>query len=168
LIVWIARKIWLTDSASAELVREIAAASAEQSTGATHAHVRNRPATPDGGIAVTPKLTADVVIPRIDSHAMVQTTDRVVVVGASTGGTKALREFLQRLPHDSPGLVIVQHMPEHFTASFAQRLDSLCRISVKEAADNDTVIRGSALIARLCSGCQPRQSSGAVSITFSR
>jgi two-component system chemotaxis response regulator CheB len=78
---------------------------------------------------------------------MVQTTERVVVVGASTGGTEALREFLQRLPHDAPGIVIVQHMPEHFTASFAQRLDSLCRISVKEAADNDSVIRGLALIA---------------------
>jgi two-component system chemotaxis response regulator CheB len=78
---------------------------------------------------------------------MVESTDKVVVIGASTGGTEALRELLEALPHDSPGLVIVQHMPEKFTASFADRLDKLCRVSVKEAADRDSVIRGRALIA---------------------
>jgi len=71
----------------------------------------------------------------------------VVVVGASTGGTEALRIFLEALPADTPGIVIVQHMPEGFTRSFAQRLDSLCRINVKEADNNDTIIRGRALIA---------------------
>jgi two-component system, chemotaxis family, protein-glutamate methylesterase/glutaminase len=95
---------------------------------------------------VAPKLTADVMLPKPD-RAIVETTDRVVVVGASTGGTEALREFLEALPEDAPGIVIVQHMPEHFTEAFAKRLDGLCRISVKEAADNDTVIRGRALIA---------------------
>ena len=78
---------------------------------------------------------------------MLKTTERIVAVGASTGGTEALRVFLEAMPADSPGIVIVQHMPEHFTAAFAKRLDGLCRISVKEAADNDTVIRGRALIA---------------------
>ena len=74
-------------------------------------------------------------------------TEKVVVVGASTGGTEALREFLEAMPADCPGIVIVQHMPEMFTARFAERLNQLCRVTVKEAADGDTVIRGQALIA---------------------
>ncbi|PKN71871.1 MAG: chemotaxis response regulator protein-glutamate methylesterase [Deltaproteobacteria bacterium HGW-Deltaproteobacteria-10] len=95
-----------------------------------------------------PKLTADAVIAKpLTNAAMVETTDKVIAVGASTGGTEAIRVFLERMPSDAPGIVIVQHMPEHFTKSFAQRLDSLCKISVKEAQDNDTVITGRALIA---------------------
>lgn len=94
-----------------------------------------------------PKLTADAVLPRAAAHSMIETTDKVVAVGASTGGTEALRCFLQALPGDCPGLVVVQHMPEKFTASFAERLDQLCSIAVKEAADGDCVIRGQALIA---------------------
>ncbi|MBE0602273.1 MAG: chemotaxis response regulator protein-glutamate methylesterase [Deltaproteobacteria bacterium] len=93
------------------------------------------------------KLTADAVLEKAAVKSMVKTTEKVVVVGASTGGTEALREFLEALPADTPGIVIVQHMPEHFTAAFSSRLDGLCRITVKEAADNDTVIRGRALIA---------------------
>jgi two-component system, chemotaxis family, protein-glutamate methylesterase/glutaminase len=81
------------------------------------------------------------------SHALVDTTEKIIVIGASTGGTEAIYEFLKALPPHSPGIVIVQHMPEHFTTSFARRLDSLCRVTVKEAHDNDTVIRGQALIA---------------------
>jgi two-component system chemotaxis response regulator CheB len=96
---------------------------------------------------VEPKLTADAVISKPSSKAMMQTTEKVVAVGASTGGTEALRFFLEQFPPDAPGLVIVQHMPEHFTAAFARRLDGLCRLSVKEAENNDTVIRGRALIA---------------------
>src|SRR4029078_4931834 len=60
---------------------------------------------------------------------------------------EALRVFLEELPADCPGIVIVQHMPEHFTAAFARRLDGICRVTVKEAADNDTVVRGRVLIA---------------------
>lgn len=97
--------------------------------------------------SIAPKLTADAVIEKPGRRAMVQTTEKVVAVGASTGGTEALRVFLEAMPHDAPGIVIVQHMPEHFTAAFARRLDGLCRISVKEAADDDSVIRGRALIA---------------------
>ena len=78
---------------------------------------------------------------------MIRTTEKVIVVGASTGGTEALKIFLEALPPDSPGIVIVQHMPEHFTTAFAKRLDTTCRVSVKEAEDNDTVIRGRVLIA---------------------
>ncbi len=96
---------------------------------------------------VEPKLTADAVIPKPTSKAMIRTTERVIVVGASTGGTEALRIFLESLPLDSPGIVIVQHMPEQFTAAFAKRLDGICRVSVKEAENNDTVLRGRALIA---------------------
>ena len=96
---------------------------------------------------VQPKLSADVVIPKVVSKAMLQTTEKVVVVGASTGGTETLKIFLENLPPDTPGIVIVQHMPENFTKAFAKRLDGLCRISVKEAEDGDTVIRGRALIA---------------------
>ncbi|HIJ95220.1 MAG TPA: chemotaxis response regulator protein-glutamate methylesterase [Desulfuromonadales bacterium] len=96
---------------------------------------------------VAPKYTADVIMEKPLSQAMIQTTEKVVVVGASTGGTEALRIFLEMLPEDTPGIVIVQHMPENFTAAFAKRLDTLCRVTVKEAAHNDTVVRGRALIA---------------------
>jgi two-component system chemotaxis response regulator CheB len=84
--------------------------------------------------------------PRAKS-AMLETTEKVVVIGASTGGTEALRALLEVLPADAPGIAIVQHMPEVFTRAFANRLDSLCQISVKEAESNDTVLRGRALIA---------------------
>ncbi len=96
---------------------------------------------------VPPKLNADVVLPPPSGKAMVRTTERVVLVGASTGGTEALRSFLEALPADSPGIVVVQHMPENFTASFARRLDSLCRMDVKEAVSGDSVLRGRVLIA---------------------
>lgn len=96
---------------------------------------------------VTPKLSADVIIEPPPRKAMVRSTDKVIVVGASTGGTEALRVLLTSLPEDSPGIVIVQHMPEYFTSAFAKRLDQTCRLSVKEAADGDSVVRGKVLIA---------------------
>ena len=95
---------------------------------------------------VEPKLTADAILSRATS-AMLETTEKVVAIGASTGGTEALRALLEVLPADAPGIVIVQHMPEIFTRAFADRLDGLCQISVKEAERNDTVLRGRALIA---------------------
>jgi two-component system chemotaxis response regulator CheB len=75
------------------------------------------------------------------------TTDKVVAIGASTGGTEALRTILEAMPPDAPGIVVVQHMPEVFTRTFADRLDRLCRIEVKEAASGDRVLAGRALIA---------------------
>ncbi|MBF0136273.1 MAG: chemotaxis response regulator protein-glutamate methylesterase [Magnetococcus sp. DMHC-1] len=97
---------------------------------------------------VAPKLTADAMMPPPSANrAMIQTTEKVVAVGASTGGTEALREFLEEMPGDSPGIVIVQHMPENFTKAFSNRLNSLCQMTVKEAEDNDTVVRGRVLIA---------------------
>jgi two-component system, chemotaxis family, protein-glutamate methylesterase/glutaminase len=89
-----------------------------------------------------------VVVTRKPIHqSMAQTTDKVIAVGASTGGTEAILEFLQAMPIDSHGIVIVQHMPEIFTRSFAERLNRICAITVKEAAHGDSIIRGRALIA---------------------
>ena len=96
---------------------------------------------------VEKKFTADVIIPRLSSSPVMETTEKIVVVGASTGGTEALRVFLEQLPASSPGIVIVQHMPEKFTASFAQRLNTICDITVREAKDRDTITGGCALIA---------------------
>lgn len=93
-----------------------------------------------------PKLSADAVLAK-SKTILTETTEKIIVLGASTGGTEAIRYFLESLPADTPGIVIVQHMPELFTASFAQRLNAICTISVKEAANNDTVLRGQALIA---------------------
>ncbi|CAN7239213.1 protein-glutamate methylesterase/protein-glutamine glutaminase [Rhizobacter sp. LjRoot28] len=92
------------------------------------------------------KNTADVILPPT-TRAMTQTTERVVALGTSTGGTQALEAVLTALPRVCPGIVIVQHMPEKFTAAFAARLDSLCQIAVKEAENNDRVVPGRALIA---------------------
>lgn len=83
----------------------------------------------------------------IRTMAMTRTTHKVIAIGASTGGTEALTALLRVLPADAPGIVIVQHMPEHFTRSFADRLNQLCAIEVKEAANDDTVMPGRALIA---------------------
>jgi two-component system chemotaxis response regulator CheB len=96
---------------------------------------------------VQPKMSADAILAKPTGKAMARTTERVVLVGASTGGTEALRIYLEALPKDCPGTVIVQHMPENFTAAFAKRLDGLCQIEVKEAADGDRVLTGRALIA---------------------
>lgn len=98
---------------------------------------------------VQPKLSADVMLTKVTEKQILslETTEKVVIVGASTGGTEALREFLMALPPDAPGMVIVQHMPEHFTTSFAARLDSLCKVHVKEAQNGDSVVRGQVLIA---------------------
>lgn len=96
---------------------------------------------------ITPKLSADSVLEEPRGRAMIRTTDQVMVIGASTGGTEAVRFVLEALPQDALGIVVVQHMPEGFTRSFAQRLDTLCRITVREAADGDSVLRGHALIA---------------------
>ncbi len=95
----------------------------------------------------TAKLNADVMLARAGPRAMIKTTETIIAIGASTGGTEALKVFLEALPPDSPPVVIVQHMPEHFTAAFARRIDSLSAITVTEARDNDRLLRGHALIA---------------------
>ncbi|MCE5233870.1 MAG: chemotaxis response regulator protein-glutamate methylesterase [Mizugakiibacter sp.] len=93
------------------------------------------------------RYTADIILAPGEARAMARTTERVVAIGTSTGGTQALEEVLTALPRVSPGIVIVQHMPEKFTAAFAARLDGLCQVAVKEAVNNDRVVPGRALIA---------------------
>ncbi len=99
-------------------------------------------------LRVVAKNTADVILPAAAAHgAMIQTTERVVALGTSTSGTQALEAVLTTLPRVCPGIVIVQHMPEKFTAEFANRLNRLSQIMVKEAQSNDRVVPGTALIA---------------------
>ena len=93
-----------------------------------------------------PKLSADAMLPG-NISAMAQTTERIVAIGTSTGGTQALEAVLTQLPRVCPGIVIVQHMPEKFTAAFAERLNSLCQVEVLEAKQGDRVIPGRVLIA---------------------
>ncbi len=111
-----------------------------------------------GLIRVASKVNLDSIIakdrPGIDpkrleynSSAMIATTRKVIAIGSSTGGTEALRRVLMPLPKSCPGIVMAQHMPPGFTSSFAERLDSLCEIEVKEAEDGDAVIPGRALLA---------------------
>ncbi|MFP4476030.1 MAG: chemotaxis response regulator protein-glutamate methylesterase [Desulfatibacillaceae bacterium] len=114
---------------------------------AAKARVR-KPTTPAPAVKrPEPKYTADAVMAGTWRPMPLRTTEKVVVVGASTGGTEALRAFLEAMPMDAPGIIIVQHMPEHFTRQFARRLDTDCRINVKEAENFDSVLRGRALIA---------------------
>lgn len=96
---------------------------------------------------IAPKLTADAVLSSATSHAMAQTTESIVAIGTSTGGTQALEVVLTALPRVCPGIVIVQHMPEKFTEAFANRLNGLCQIEVREAKSGDRVVPGLALIA---------------------
>jgi len=117
---------------------------------AARARVSGRRAPPPDLVPVREpekKLTADAMLPPPTGRAMARTTESIVCIGASTGGTESLREVLTALPANSPGIVIVQHMPERFTASFARRLDDLCEVDVKEAEDGDAVLRGRVLIA---------------------
>ncbi|HTN93144.1 MAG TPA: chemotaxis response regulator protein-glutamate methylesterase [Gallionella sp.] len=91
------------------------------------------------------KYTADAILP--STKGRYSSTEKLIVIGASTGGTEAIKEVLTKLPADAPGILVTQHMPEHFTKSFADRLNSLCRISVKEAENNERILPGFAYIA---------------------
>ncbi len=93
------------------------------------------------------EVTNQVVPPSAQITPLSQTSNKIIAVGASTGGTEAIKEVLVRLPANTPGLVIVQHMPPKFTTAFAERLNSLCALEVKEAQDGDSVVTGLALIA---------------------
>ncbi|RNF33202.1 protein-glutamate methylesterase/protein-glutamine glutaminase [Paracoccus methylarcula] len=96
---------------------------------------------------VQAKLSADAVLSPPSSSAMVKTTETIIAIGVSTGRTEAVRSVLEAMPANCPPIVVVQHMPEHFTAAFARRLDGLCGISVSEARHGDRMLRGHALIA---------------------
>jgi two-component system chemotaxis response regulator CheB len=108
---------------------------------ASQAQIRPRP------MVVVPRLTADAVLPRKSKPGSASFLNGVIAVGASTGGTEALRVFLSALPTDCPPVVIVQHMPEVFTRAFADRLNRECEIEIAEARDSDRLYPGRALIA---------------------
>ena len=124
--------------AASDLIRMVKAAA--------RANIKNLKLIDTGPRSTPPKLTADAVLAaphRKDSPA----TERIIAIGASTGGTQAIESILAALPTDAPGIVIVQHMPEKFTALFAQRLNGLCAVEVREAQNDDEVRPGRALIA---------------------
>ncbi len=98
-----------------------------------------------GSQAVQETFSADAILPSVAGRLF--STEKLIVIGASTGGTEAIKEILTGLPADAPGILVTQHMPEHFTKSFADRLNSLCRISVKEAEHNERILPGYAYIA---------------------
>jgi two-component system chemotaxis response regulator CheB len=114
---------------------------------AAHAAAMARPGRRAMPLKVAPKLTADAVVAAAAPHAMIETTEKVILIGASTGGTEALSTVLGALAADTPGVLIVQHMPEKFTTAFAGRLNGLSAMEVKEAESGDTVLRGRALLA---------------------
>jgi len=107
--------------------------------GAAGAHVARR-----GSSAPSKPLAAS---PAVDLVAMTATTDSIIVIGTSTGGTQALEQILAKIPRTCPGIAVVQHMPEKFTAAFAKRLDGLCEVDIKEAESGDRLIPGRVLIA---------------------
>jgi two-component system, chemotaxis family, protein-glutamate methylesterase/glutaminase len=120
---------------SAYSVSDMSAQLAEKIRAASRARIIKRDITAQGAADKEP------------IRALAQTSNKVIAIGASTGGTEALKNVLTRMPPNSPGIVIVQHMPANFTAAFAARLNDLSQISVKEAEDNDSVTPGSALLA---------------------
>ena len=124
-----------------QLIDEVRAA-----RGARLSNLRPAADTPTG-LENRVKLTADAMLQAPSGRTMFRTTERIVANGTSTGGTQALEYVLPRLPRDCPGIAVVQHMPEAFTASFARRLNQLSQIEVKEAASGDRLVAGLALIA---------------------
>ena len=108
---------------------------------AAQLHVRKITAAP----VIQEKLSADAILPSIAGRF--STTEKLIIIGASTGGTEAIKDVLTKLPADVPGILVTQHMPENFTKSFADRLNSLCKISVKEAEHNERILPGYAYIA---------------------
>ncbi len=108
---------------------------------------------------VNPKLTADAMLPRRAGRPPVG-AQSLIAIGASAGGTEALREVLQSFPEDAPPALVVQHMPEAFTTAFAARLDALCAVEVREAADGDLVVAGRVLLAPGNRHMMLRRSSG--------
>lgn len=131
-------------------VKQFLQESAHALTDAVKAAARARVGRPRAAVPGPksgPKLTADVMLPPVTGDAMRMTTEKLIALGTSTGGTQALEAVLTQLPRVSPGIVVVQHMPEQFTAAFAARLNGICEIEVREAANGDRVRPGLALIA---------------------
>jgi two-component system chemotaxis response regulator CheB len=95
----------------------------------------------------TPSASADAILAKRDSQRRLRTTERIIAIGASTGGTEAIKEVLIRLPPDTPGIVITQHIPKLFSGAFARRMDACCQVSVCEAEDGQQILRGHAYVA---------------------
>ena len=134
-------KRFLQEDASNDLVEAVKAAARANVRRLVDTTTMQRP------VSVSPKLNADAMLAPPGAARLGQTSEQIIAIGTSTGGTQALEVVLTALPRICAGIVIVQHMPEMFTAAFAQRLDSLCQIEVLEAKNNDRVIPGRALIA---------------------
>lgn len=120
-------------------MRDYADMIADKIRAASKARIKSRPIQVAGGTKASGQL------PSIRNP--LTSSEKLIIIGASTGGTEAIREFLMQMPSDCPGILIAQHMPEGFTRSFARRLDSLCKISVNEAAGGERVLPGHAYIA---------------------
>jgi len=106
---------------------------------------RRTTTTPPG--AVAPKNSADAILPAAARGRMLRTTERIIAVGSSTGGTEAIRAMLMGLPADSPAVVVAQHIPAAFSAQFARRMDSVCSLSVCEPTDGQPIMPGHVYIA---------------------
>jgi two-component system chemotaxis response regulator CheB len=106
------------------------------------------PATPAAGIpGVAPKYSADAVLPKVPAPRQFRTTDRIIAIGASTGGTEAIKDVLIGLPADTPGIVIAQHIPKAFSTPFARRMNACCQLTVYEAEDGQQILPGHVYIA---------------------
>jgi two-component system chemotaxis response regulator CheB len=110
---------------------------------ASRAHVYSRDPLRDASQA----LSADAVIARVAAPRQLRTTERIIAIGASTGGTEAIKDVLLKFPPDTPGVVITQHIPKLFSGAFARRMDSLCQMTVCEAEDGQQILRGHAYVA---------------------
>jgi len=117
-------------------MREYTELIADKIRAAAKARIKPRTVAPAGAAGVLPALRSPLT-----------SSEKLIIIGASTGGTEAIREFLMQMPSDCPGILIAQHMPEGFTTSFARRLDTLCKISVREAAGEERILPGHAYIA---------------------
>ena len=137
---------------TAEFLKESRMRICDAAKAAAHAKFRgvHKPAP---RLTVEAKLNADAIIPphsearAASQRAKMPVTEPIICIGASTGGTEALREVLEALPATTPGIIIVQHMPEKFTTAFARRLNGICAMEIKEAEDGDVVLAGRVLIA---------------------
>jgi two-component system chemotaxis response regulator CheB len=106
-----------------------------------------RPYTGVSGSSVAPRLGVDAVIAKTPVRRQLRTTDRIIAIGASTGGTEAIKEVLVQLPADTPGIVITQHIPKAFSTPFARRMDACCQMTVCEAQDGQGILAGHVYIA---------------------
>jgi two-component system, chemotaxis family, protein-glutamate methylesterase/glutaminase len=127
----------------AELIEKIRAAS----QASVRALDPRRAATIATNMAAKAAHSTDAVLPKVPPPKQLRTTDRIVAIGASTGGTEAIKEVLMRLPPDTPGVVIAQHIPKAFSGPFAKRMNDCCHVTVYEAEDGQQVLAGHAYIA---------------------